>query len=247
VEFTVRLSLLVAGVAVYYGWAIRALGQATRPAGRRLLTRLKFVSHFTADELESLVSLMAAAVGQVLFIVVAFAITDGSLAQLAPDRWEPLLLLLGALLGVGEAALASFLGFLCLRAAQAREGGDQDSRDWLATGRGGWIRFYLRTAEIAPAPLLLAVTAFYVTVEETLFRGVLITFLSAEGAGFAVAVSTIMFVTVQVFHMPSWRAAMFPALGGLVVGVVHGVLFVTTGDLAPLIVAHLMMFLVLVW
>jgi membrane protease YdiL (CAAX protease family) len=247
VEFTVRLSLLVVGVALYYGWAIRALGQITRPAGRRLLSRLKFVGRFTADELESLVSLVVAAVGQALFLVLAFVITDGSLAALVPDGVEPILLLLGALLGVGEAALASFLGFLSLRAAQARAGEGQDSRDWLATGRGGWIRFYLRTAEIAPAPLLLAVTAFYVSVEETLFRGVMITFLSAQGAGLAVALSTILFVTVQVFHMPSWRAAIFPALGGLVIGVVHGVLFVATGDLAPLIVAHLVMFLVFVW
>lgn len=246
-EFTVRLSLLVVGVAVYYGWAIKALGRATRPLGRRLLSRLTIVSRFTADELESLVSLAVAAVGQALFVVLAVVITDVSLAALTPDEFDPTLLLLGAMLGVGEAALASFLGFVGLRAAQARAGRRQDSRDWLATGRGGWIRLFLRTAEIAPVPLLLAVSAFYVTVEEILFRGVMITFLSTRGAGLAVTVSTIAFVMVQLFHMPSWRAAMFPALGGLVVGVVHGVLFVTTGDLAPLIVAHFMMFLVLVW
>jgi membrane protease YdiL (CAAX protease family) len=246
-EFSFRLSLQIVAFIAYYRWAITAIGRATRPAGRRLLDRLALVRSYTADEVESTVSLFAATVGQAIFLACSFVITEVSPGQLIPGTVRPDLLALGALLGVGEASLASFLGYVGVRAIQASQGSSGSSREWLMMGRGGWMRFYLRTAEIAPWPLLILVTASYVTAEEVFFRGILVTFLSPHGAVLAVVGSTALFLAVQVFHMPSWRAALLPAAGGLVVGVVHGVLFLLVPDLTPLVVAHFALFLVLVW
>jgi membrane protease YdiL (CAAX protease family) len=247
-EFALRLSLQVVGFIAYYRWAIRAIGRATRPAGRRLIGRLPLARSYTADEVESTVSLLAATVGQAIFLACSFAITEVSPGQLVPRTVRPDLVALGAVLGVGEASLASFLGYAGMRATQVRRGRSSgSSREWLVMGRGGWMRFYLRTAEVAPWPWLVLVTVVYVTAEEAFFRGILVTFVSPHGAALAVVVSTALFLAVQVFHMPSWRAALFPAAGGLVVGVLHSVLFLLVPDLTPLVVAHFAFFLVLVW
>lgn len=64
------------------------------------------------------------------------------------------------------------------------------------------------------------------------------------GMGVALAASVTLFVGIQVFNMPSWRAAMFPVLGALVVGVVHGALYLAVPDITPLIVAHFVLFMV---
>lgn len=242
-----RLGLLIAAAVAYYAWGISAVGRITRSAGRRRLARAAWASRYTADEAESIVGLLAAAVGQTTFFVVALLLTGLSFDAVAGGGIEPRLLGLGAVLGVGEAALASFVGYLALPATKGRADDVGGAQQWLATGRGGWMRLYLRTAEVAPWPLLVVLTTVYVTVEEAVFRGLLVSMLSSYGLGLAVVGSAALFVAVQMLHMPSWRAGLFPAAGGLVVGIIHGVLFVTIGDLAPLIVAHLTMFLVLVW
>jgi membrane protease YdiL (CAAX protease family) len=242
----VRLSLLTSAVLLYYGWGIKTVGKATRPAGRRLLGRPSRIARYTADEVESVVGLLAASTGQVVFLAIALAITGVSLSAIIRGNLDPLLLPLAAVLGVGEASLASYVGYIGMATAQAVAGGPSDSYQWVVMGRGGWMHVYIRAAEILPWPLLVCLTISYVAVEEVIFRAVIISFLSPYSALAAVTVSTLLFVAVQVFHMPSWRAAMFTAAGGLTVGVVHGTLFLVTEGVVPLIIAHFAMFLVLV-
>lgn len=64
-------------------------------------------------------------------------------------------------------------------------------------------------------------------------------------SGFAIAftASLVLFVAMQVFFMASWRAAMFPVVGALVMGVVHGLLAWRVPHLLPLVVAHIVFFL----
>jgi hypothetical protein len=57
-------------------------------------------------------------------------------------------------------------------------------------------------------------------------------------------VSVALFTAAQVFRMPSWRSAMFPALGARTLGVVDGLLFLAVPTILPLIVAHIVFFLV---
>lgn len=95
-----------------------------------------------------------------------------------------------------------------------------------------------------PLPPLAALILLYVAVEEVVFRGVVIAAVGDAGMGVALAASVTLFVGIQVFNMPSWRAAMFPVLGALVVGVVHGALYLAVPDITPLIVAHFVLFMV---
>ena len=53
-----------------------------------------------------------------------------------------------------------------------------------------------------------------------------------------------LFIAVQVFNMPSWHSAMFAVLGALVIGLVHGGLYLAVPNLLPLIIAHMVTFAV---
>jgi hypothetical protein len=71
---------------------------------------------------------------------------------------------------------------------------------------------------------------------------VVVDLLRPAGPGWAVGVSVALFVAVQAFSMPGWRAAMFPMVGAAVLGVVHGVIYWRVPALLPLMVGHLAYF-----
>jgi CBS-domain-containing membrane protein len=70
----------------------------------------------------------------------------------------------------------------------------------------------------------------------------LINYFRPAGAGLALGIAAFFFLLVQTFHMPSWRAALFPVIGATVLSVVHGSLFLAVPDILPLIVAHIVFF-----
>jgi membrane protease YdiL (CAAX protease family) len=183
-----------------------------------------------------------------VFIAVLVAATPVSVSGLGPRGWDLRLVPLGVLLGVGEAGLASQLALLASRVAELWRPGRTPVtvEGWLSVSRGGWIRYYLRTAEAAPVWLLVAASALYVSGEEIVFRGIVISCLAGLPTPLAVTVSVLLFALVQVFYTPGWQTALFPVIGAVVVGIVHGSLFVMVPDLTPLIVAHLSMFLIMV-
>jgi hypothetical protein len=240
-------ALLVAlGVLGYYAVVVGSVGEwFARAAVAGPAARLAVARRWDLDELDSVVRLAIAGGMQLLFCFALIAATSLDPAALVPDHFQPLLVLCGVPLGIAEAALASFVGNVAMRTAiaAAPERVPRETREWLTIARGGWMRLYVKTAAIAPLPLVLVLALLYVTVEEVVFRGVLITALGGLGAPLALAVATGLFIAVQRFHMPSWQAALFPMAGALVVGVVHGLLFLAVPDLTPLIVAHFVLFL----
>ncbi|MEU8058291.1 CPBP family intramembrane glutamic endopeptidase [Microbispora bryophytorum] len=116
-------------------------------------------------------------------------------------------------------------------------------RQWLGLSRGGWIRHHLKTMEVVSLPLALALTATQVGSEEVVFRGLVLSWLREAGPFLAIGISCLLFTVMQVFLMSSWRAAMFPVVGAVVMGVTHSVLFWHYPVLIPLMVAHVVFFL----
>jgi membrane protease YdiL (CAAX protease family) len=94
------------------------------------------------------------------------------------------------------------------------------------------------TIRVAPQWFALFIIGLYVAGEEIVFRGVLVNMLRPAGALLAVAVPTAVFAGVQMFHMPTARAAIFPVAGALVVGTVHGIIYLLVPALLPLMLAH---------
>jgi membrane protease YdiL (CAAX protease family) len=241
----------VAGLLVlgYYGRVLRLVGE---PLARRVLTVLVDASPLgrrrSLADLDGVVRLLLAGAMQAGFVLLLVAALPVRFADLAPDQWDGRLLLLGVPLGIAEAGLGTYVAYLGSRIAQQLHPGRTPTtvEGWLTVARGGWIRYYLRTAAAFPTWLLVAATLLYVSGEEVVFRGVLLTSAAHLPAPVAVILSTALFATAQVFYTPGWRTALFPVLGATVLGLVHGILYLAVPDLTPLIIAHATMFLVTV-
>lgn len=245
-----QVTLVAVLVAVYYGRVVRLVGE---PMARQLLglanERSTWVKTLSLADVDGVTRLLLAGILQAGFLVALVAVAPLDWGDFLPSGLDPVLVLLGVLLGVAEAAMATQLAFLASRVADAlqRRGQRMTLEAWLAVGRGGWMRYYLRTAAVAPAPLLVGATGLYVIGEELIFRGVVVgTALPVFGTAAAVCLSVVLFVVAQVFYTPGWRTALFPMVGAFAVGLVHACLIVAVPDITPLVVAHLTMFLVTV-
>ncbi|MFJ2772193.1 type II CAAX prenyl endopeptidase Rce1 family protein [Streptomyces sp. NPDC087300] len=115
-------------------------------------------------------------------------------------------------------------------------------RSWLGRSRGGWIRHHLTALKVLPLWAALGLTGVQVASEELVFRGIALTWLRDAGPAVALTTSVVLFVVMQAFFMSTWQGAMFPLVGGVVMGVVHGLVFWAVPDVAPLVVAHVVFF-----
>jgi membrane protease YdiL (CAAX protease family) len=120
---------------------------------------------------------------------------------------------------------------------------------WLTAARGGWMRHHIQAVRVTPWWFSQLTVTVQLSCEEIIFRAVLIPVLSANvGTIRAVLISTLLFTTMQAVHTPNWRTALFPMIGGAVMGMVHGLVFAIEPAILPLIVAHLIFFeLGVVW
>ena len=180
-----------------------------------------------------------------MFLILVFRRSRLGWQALACD---PITALLAVALGVGEMGLSSLLGYAAIVIVDAAvrrhtpvllgRRGSQSPTGWSAAARGGWMQYYIKAVDILPLPVGLALVLLYVFFEECIFRGVVLAALLPLGDCAAIALSAVLFMAVQIPHTPGWRTAMFPVIGALVVGVVHGSLFVAVPRLTPLALAH---------
>jgi hypothetical protein len=237
---TAPWSIAVASAAIllYNGGFVGRIGRLSPFIARRSA----LVNKFGWTAVNDVARLTIAAVAQLIFLLLLVAITR--IDPLASLRLRPAAIAAGALLGVAEMGLTSFAAHVVMRTltafAPGRAPGTSD--DWLALARGGWMRYFTHAVRITPPWYLLSVTLLYVAVEEVIFRALLVGYLAPHGHALALAYSVLAFTTVQVLHTPDWKTGMFPALGAIIVGTIHGWLFLVTGDITPLIVAHFTFF-----
>ncbi|MFF5207632.1 CPBP family intramembrane glutamic endopeptidase [Streptosporangium sp. NPDC000396] len=247
-----RALVLAALVLLYYKYAKTALFAACRRAAHLL----PFAGRWDASERGSVLELAAAGASHVLVVILLALVTGIDVGGL-PTGWNrPDLIGLGAAIGVGEVALGSLLCRVLIEGVQARgrrhasaralpatAAGQERMRQWLGLSRGGWIRHHLKTMEVVSLPLAVMLTAVQVGSEEVVFRGLMLTWLRDAGPLLAIGLSCLLFTVMQVFLMSSWRAAMFPVVGAIVMGVTHSVLYWHYPALIPLMVAHVTFFL----
>ena len=245
-----QVALLALLVAAYYRRIVRLVGE---PMARRalavILERSPSANMWSRADMDGVSRLVLAGIMQLIFVSFLVILFPIHWSELLPGHLNPILLLLGVILGIAEAALGSQLAFLAFRLADTVQRNKQpmSMEAWLTVARGGWMRYYVRTAAVAPRPLLVGVTALYVVGEELVFRGVVLGATAPRiGAGFAGCLSVVLFLLAQVSYTPGWRTALFPLVGALVVGVVHAYLYTIVPEIAPLMVAHVTMFLVAV-
>lgn len=236
-----RILLLAIFLVAYYTFLMPRFGRLSE----RLVLRSGLTEHRSWLAANDACKLGLSAFSQSLLLVVLMFVTGVTFGGLFPEM-SLYRVLYGVLLGAGEMALTALLVHAVLLGlmAMGRERIPSSIEGWLPLSRGGWMREYANTMAVAPWPFVVAATVGYVSVEEVVFRGVVLSFLSADGAVVAFIVSLASFVGVQILHTPNWRTALFPVIGAIVVGSIHASLFLAVPDMTPLIVAHITFFVV---
>jgi membrane protease YdiL (CAAX protease family) len=114
---------------------------------------------------------------------------------------------------------------------------------WLIMTRSGWLRHYFHTIEVLPLMLSLPIVFGQVFCEELMFRGILISYFLPAGPWVAIIASTVLFMVMQLFHLPSWLSGIFPLVGSMVIGLINGILYAKFFNLLPLVIAHFTFFI----
>jgi hypothetical protein len=131
---------------------------------------------------------------------------------------------------------------------------------WTDYSRAGWMRHHLVASRAVPRTVSMPLTTLQLACEEIVFRAVFPLLLAVGFTGgwsrvrdqapvlpmsslaLGLVVSSILFVLMQGFFMPSWRSAMFPVVGSAMMAASHCYLYATVGQLWPLVLAHAVSF-----
>ncbi|MFZ1218239.1 MAG: CPBP family glutamic-type intramembrane protease [Chthoniobacterales bacterium] len=236
---TVRAIAALTAVSCFYAFfytrVVARWGRFVQPLVRRLGRER---SH-PVREIDALGKLAAAAGAQALFaagLLVALGIHPRRIVSMPPITQ----LLLACALGIAEIAFSSFASALAIKAVLAVD--PRGKAAWLGPSRGGWMGLFLASHRVAPPWLFTLCVVIYVSVEEVVFRGLIIETLRPAGALVAIGASVTWFVAAQALHMPSARSALFPMIGGLVIGFVHSIIYWQVPNVVPLALAHAIFF-----
>jgi hypothetical protein len=242
-RIAVDIVIVVAALVLYYKVVLVVVRDKLVSAGVQLL-----LSHFRTlrspvGDIENVTTLVFGAVSQVLLFSLLVACSSINARQLwrgAPHQSQ--LLVYGAVLGFGEMLLGSFLGLVVIKLSAAIPNLGNPLLHWQVVLNSGWMRLFNTTLNLLPLPAAISLVLLYVGVEELIIRGIVFNVLLPVGHFSAVFFSTVIFAGYQVFNLPSWRVAMFPVIGALVMGIIHGVLYLAVPDVWPLVVAHVTYF-----
>lgn len=240
-------AIVVLGVLLYYGLVAARLNGNLALA---ILRRTSFGRRIPRIQAEAIARTAAGGTTQLLVMLLLARLAGLSWHDFVPGSPRPALIAYGALLGVGELGLSSFLVSISIRLAVTVAGPGDGNRqeDWAVMSTGGWMRAFVTTVRVAPPAVAGALVVLYIAVEETVFRGVVIGAVRPFGPAAALSASVGLFMLAQIFNMPSWRNALAPLTAALVVGLTHGVLFLEVADITPLITAHVVLFgTALIW
>lgn len=195
-------------------------------------------------DVENVITLMVSILLQFGLFVVLGIVLDFDFYSLFPDEFLILPLFLGVLLGFSEMALASGFVLVVMRLMiLLRPSAPTSNHYWFILLNSGWMRLFSRAEALLPKWQARILVAAYVGVEEIIYRPVYISALLPFGKEIALLVSTVIFAGYQIFNVPNARAAIYPMIGALVLGLINGSVFIHTGLVWPLVVAHIIFFI----
>ncbi len=209
----------------------------------------RITQHYSIEMAKGVVELPLVVLFHIAFSVILMSLFSVPLNTLGFTFSNvALYLLVGVLLGIG---MMSFSSLLCRAVIEILRHIPKpcfalEIKDWLVMTRSGWLRHYFHTIDVLSLPLALSIIFAQICCEEIVFRGILLHYFLPAGLCEALMGSTILFMFMQLFHMPNLMSSIFPWIGSMVIGVVNGILYLKQGDLLPLIIAHFTFFIVAV-
>jgi hypothetical protein len=231
---TTILAILL--ILFYTFWLARALVGLTITT---LRVPIVFRRRFSRREIESHLVLLAAASFQLAFALCLVVMLDVKFVETVDTTW----IITAIFIGLGEGGLAISLGAAAIALAKWWDRSAGTMEAWLVLSQGGWMRHFSVTFRLSPK-FALCMVLLFICGEELIYRGVVLHITDSLSVENAVGASTGLFILSQLANMPSWRTAMLPCIGALVVGPAHGWLFLQTGDIELLVLAHLIFFIV---
>jgi len=226
----------------FYAW----LAQKTAPLFSRIILRLMTFGRQSVYARLQVARLLVATVQQMLFFLLLLWLTQmNPLHGMALDARN---LLVGIFLGLGLMGTASLLCQVAVGITDLVTPSPElrTMADWQVLLRGGWMGQFYQALEILPYWLIILLTSAYVSVEEVLFRSLLIESFLLYGQFPAWALSLALFLLAQWIPMPNWRSSLFPLVGAGTLGAIHGFLYLRDTNIAVLVVSHIAFFMLAV-
>lgn len=151
----------------------------------------------------------------------------------------------GVLIGIGSVGISILICSVGMKVFEsvAKDNTPSTLDGWMTIANGGWIRHHKHTLKILPIYLAILIITLQIGSEEIIFRVILTHIFMPYGIVVAFVISTLLFVYMQMLHMPSMASAMFPVLGATVMGVTHGLIYLNDPSIIPLIISHLTFFI----
>jgi membrane protease YdiL (CAAX protease family) len=238
VDFAVRFVGASAVVSFAYYPLMKFANSVTR----------KFLLVFPPDrisflESQRIVILPAWGLAVAILYVAISPILHTSLFELFVRNFRIEMLAIGILLGIGEGAVSLVLASFAFRVMAPRRHSPIDKREEMSlelslVGKAGWMRTFADAFRIVPIPWSLVLVFVALTGEELIFRAIVIPLFLPYSVAVAIGISTLLFITVQLSHLPSWYQGVAPACGAVVMGLANGGVFVIWRNLTPLAIAH---------
>ncbi|MDF0602555.1 hypothetical protein P1J78_17590 [Psychromarinibacter sp. C21-152] len=240
-DLILRLGAAAVLVIAYY----RYLNPRIPAVGTYLARRGRLTARHSVSAASAMISMVLVGLAHVAFGIGLVILLRIPVAELGLGPFPPVLALYGVLLGIGLSGAASLICRTAMAVAESvaprRVPGSMEG--WLTLARGGWMRHYLHNIRALPLPVAVLTIGLQIGAEEFVFRAVMVNFFLPGGALFAVLAAAALFTLIQIFQMPNALSALFPVIGALAMGLVHGALFLHVPYLWPLIIAHLTFFM----
>jgi membrane protease YdiL (CAAX protease family) len=206
--------------------------------------KTKLIQHYPFSQVVGTIELSIVAVSHVIFCLLLLYFFKVNIRSIFMEVTFTDCLY-GALLGIGSVGISVLFCTVAIKAVEifAKDKAPCSLTGWAAISNAGWIRHHKHTIKILPIFIALLIITMQIGSEETIFRSVLLQAFAPFGIATAFSVSTLLFIFMQTFHMPSMLSAMFPMIGATIMGVIHGLLYIYHPSVVPLIISHLTFFI----
>jgi membrane protease YdiL (CAAX protease family) len=207
---------------------------------RWLVRHTRSARQYSAKDAEAIVWLCLWSALQAVFAVGLVLVSGFDFEDLFIIAFHPALIPYGVFLGIGEVALVSLFSYALSGAAMrvVAGGAGIGISNTSAMVQAGWRRVVLKPMEVAPLVLILPVIVLLLAVEETVFRGVVITSLRNVADGIAPVISVTLFLIARTMGAASWPGRLLVGVEALVLGTVHAALYLAVPNLVPLVIAQ---------
>lgn len=225
-------------IFVGYYWLIKRLFGVI---SERVAGRIPGGSRLSTRDLYSVLKTGLGVASQATLIVVVMILVPQTRFQ--RDRvvvgllWTPA----GLILGIAEMAASIMVAQYLLRLLNyfgvltKRSSLQITPETWVDISRGGWMGSVTAIRRDLPKAVGISIIWLQVACEEIMFRQCFPGILGGDSGQW---ISALLFVVMQVFGMPSWRSALFPVIGAIIMAAAHAQIAIGSGLILPLIVAH---------